>query len=165
MNDVQARRRSIIEDARATVERLQRQSASWDVRSQLPPIEDKLTRWRREAEAQERAFARERAADKQREQPLLSEKTQSDASWNEWCARKIDDALMEFTENVLVETVTEIQKETRAKIEAVIGELRDEFAEQIGQLRAEITIAKAHDTGGTVIDLPALPLRRRSDAA
>jgi TPP-dependent trihydroxycyclohexane-1,2-dione (THcHDO) dehydratase len=160
MNDVdaeQARRRSIIEDARATVERLQRQNASWDVRSQLPPIEDKLTRWRREAEAQERAFARERAADKQREQRLMDEKTQSDASWNAWADRKIAVALEahgfnEIQTDAIGMTLAEERKAMREEIQAAIGELR-----------AELAVQRAHESG-TVIDLPALP-RRRSDAA
>ena len=43
-------------------------------------------------------------------------------------------------------------------------DLRAKFAEQLGQLRAELNVAKAHDPG-QVINLPALPLRRKSDAA
>ena len=43
-------------------------------------------------------------------------------------------------------------------------DLRAEFAEQLEQLRAELNVAKAHNPG-QVIDLPALPLRRKSDAA
>jgi hypothetical protein len=164
MNDVdaeQTRRRSIIEDARATVERLQHQSASWDVRSQLPPIEDKLTRWRREAEAQERAFARERAADKQREQDIMTERTQSDASWNAWCDRKIAAALEahgfnEIQTDAIGMTLAEERKAMREEIQAAIDELR-----------AELALQRAHDVPkvGEIIDLPALSLRRRGDAA
>jgi hypothetical protein len=46
----------------------------------------------------------------------------------------------------------------------VRAQLREEFAEQLGQLRAEISITKANESG-KILDLPALPLRRKSDAA
>jgi len=47
-----------------------------------------------------------------------------------------------------------------------IQELRDEFAEQLGQLRAELNMQRAHASKfGEVLDLPAMPIRRKSDAA
>jgi hypothetical protein len=38
-------------------------------------------------------------------------------------------------------------------------QLREEIAAEVGQLRADLTVEKAH--GGEIIDLPALPLRDR----
>jgi hypothetical protein len=161
MNDVdaeQARRRSIIEHARATVERLQRESASWDVRSRLPPDEDKLTRWRREAQAQERAFARKRAADKQREQDILTAKTQADASWNAWADRKIAAALEAHGFNRLQTDALGMTLAAERK------SMREEIAAAVGELRAEVNMQRAAERG-QILDLPALPLRRRSNAA
>jgi hypothetical protein len=42
--------------------------------------------------------------------------------------------------------------------------MRDEFAEQLGLLRAELAVQRAAEKAD-VISLPALPLRKRSHAA
>jgi hypothetical protein len=55
-------------------------------------------------------------------------------------------------------------------VAGVVAELRTEFveqfdklAEELGQLRADLTIAKAfNNKSGDVLDLPALPLRKRA---
>ena len=87
----------------------------------------------------------------------MDEKTQSDASWNAWADRKIAVALEahgfnEIQTDAIGMTLAEERKAMREEIQAAIGELR-----------AELAVQRAHESG-TVIDLPALP-RRRSDAA
>ena len=76
--------------------------------------------------------------------------------WNRWCDARIAAALAE-QDRIHIKATGQALAQFRKQ-------LRDEIAEQIGLLRAELTIAKAHDAG-RVIDLPALPLRRRGDAA
>jgi hypothetical protein len=147
----QARRRSIIEDARATVERLQRESASWDVRSQLPPVEDKLTRWRREALERE---AEQRRARMQTTDELNAQRSRD---WERWADARIAAALAEH-DRVTIEGTGQALAEIRSQ-------LREEMQAAIDELRTELAVQRAHDAG-RIIDLPMLPLRpRRTDAA
>lgn len=56
------------------------------------------------------------------------------------------------------------QKILGGLVSEVRQQLRDEFAEQISELRADFHVMRSIDKG-RVLDLPALPPRRRSDAA
>jgi hypothetical protein len=61
--------------------------------------------------------------------------------------------LPDFLRDVVAMVISEERKRERA-----------ELAEAIGQLRAEFNVQRAAEKTD-VIDLPALPLRRKSDAA
>jgi hypothetical protein len=76
--------------------------------------------------------------------------------WNKWCDARIAAALAEH-DRVTMEA-------TGQALGMVRKQLRDEFAERLGQLRAEISIAKAHEDG-QVVDLPSPLVRKRRDAA
>ena len=76
--------------------------------------------------------------------------------WNRWCDARIAAAMAE-RDRIHIEA-------TGQALATIRRQLRDEFAEQLGQLRAELTVQRAHESG-QVLDLPRLPWRRRSDAA
>jgi hypothetical protein len=79
--------------------------------------------------------------------PASSARASSD--WDEWIAAKIADVgFNERQQTVLAMTIAAMRKEWQA---------------EIGQLRADITVQRSIDQGD-VIDLPALPLRRRDVA-
>jgi hypothetical protein len=52
---------------------------------------------------------------------------------------------------------------TRQAVGDALGEirkqLRSEFQEQLGLIRADLAIHSAHDAGSEIIDLPMVPLR------
>jgi hypothetical protein len=133
-----------------------------------------LDRWRADAEAQEHRFETERAAREQREAEIRRQQQvqamSSDANWNRWIDRKIAHALDSFTFNdfqrdVIAMVLAEERKLTlRPAIKAAIDALRDEIQEAVGELRRELEISRGYDKD-KVLDLPALPIRRRSDAA
>jgi hypothetical protein len=61
----------------------------------------------------------------------------------------------------LVEIIVRLREERHAEIKEALGELRAELAEYgrrgaetVKQLRREIAVAKAHDDGGRIVDLP-----------
>ena len=112
----------------------------------LPPLEVEDRRARslrfhasREAERQqERTQRREAEAEHVRQQQEAAEQMA---------------AFSELQQQILGELVAEIRKQ-----------LRDEIQTAVGELRAEFNVMRSVDRGD-VIDLPALPLRRRNDAA
>jgi hypothetical protein len=114
-----------------------------------PAEEDKLARWKREANEQEQKFARERAAS----QPL----TEFEASRLEVrMAALIDTELGQQKElllAVMAHSLAAIRDETIDHLEAKIAELTAE----LGQLRADQTLG---EPGGEVIDQPAWPMRK-----
>jgi hypothetical protein len=84
-------------------------------------------------------------------------KAQSDAEWNAWLSAGIEAALS--TEgHVLRDTLVGLIVELRR-------EWRDEIQTAVGELRAELLAVQRSAERGKILDLPALPLRRRSDAA
>jgi hypothetical protein len=105
-----------------------------------------LQRWKREAEAFARKVEQETAARKRREGEHIRRQQQA----AERAAR------LEMTE--------EWTKTIGTALGMLRARLRDEFAEQLGQLRAELDVQRAHDAG-QVVDVPAIPLQRRSNAA
>ena len=62
-------------------------------------------------------------------------------------------AFSESQMKILGAVIAELRKQLRAEMQTAVGELRAEVAEARSINRGEI------------LDLPALPLRRRSDAA
>lgn len=74
--------------------------------------------------------------------------------WDDW-ARAIVKQELETERAVLIEGAGQALGEIRQQ-------LRDEIAKQIDQVRADFTLARAHDDG-KVLDLPAPPLRKRYD--
>jgi hypothetical protein len=105
-----------------------------------PPLEDELQKWRKWHA--ERAAGRERAKAELRhqERQILAERA----------AASQPVGFSEFQTDVLGEVLSHERQL-----------MRDYVDEQLGLLRAEFTIAKAHDAG-RVLDLPRLPLRKRS---
>ena len=75
--------------------------------------------------------------------------------WEAWADARIDRALAEHNRG-LTEVLGQVVAEERHR-------MREHVAEQIGLLRAELTVQREAERG-QILDLPALPLRRR-DAA
>jgi hypothetical protein len=106
-----------------------------------------LDRWRAKAE--------EREAQRKREKKMTD--AQQAKQWEQWCDARITRALAEHTrgsEQAIGEALGTIREQ-----------LREEIKNAVGELRAELTVAKAHERGGPVIDLPALSFQRRGNAA
>jgi hypothetical protein len=113
-----------------------------------PPSEDRVQRAAR--------LAGERAAAQLAERREWS-LTESEAQNLEHRLAGLVGEQKDFFMQLLAELVAEV----RAEFEQKVGELSAE----IGQLRAEQTIAKAYSNNnksGDVVDLPTLPLRRRA---
>jgi hypothetical protein len=110
----------------------------------LPPIavEDRLGAWR--------TWHAEREADRERARANLRRSEQ-----------KMIDAAHAATAPADPTGFSERQEKI---LGMVVSELRAEIQTAIGELRAEFNVMRSIDKGD-VIDLPALPLRRRSDAA
>jgi hypothetical protein len=140
-------RARILEAARVALEAAQ---ASLDEpRPQIePPCETRSQRWERETREREQKFAQER-----REETLT-----------EWEAQRLEHRLAGLVgeqKEFFLQLLAELTAELRHEFEQKVGELSAE----IGQLRAEATIAKAYSNNnksGDVVDLPTLPLRRRA---
>jgi hypothetical protein len=106
-----------------------------------------MNRWRREQEELE--------AKRNREKNAMTDAEQA-KQWAEWADARIARALAEhdrLMNDVLGQVIAEERKS-----------MRDYVAEQIGKLRAELNVAKAHESG-KILDLPALSGWRRYDAA
>ncbi|OCK55551.1 hypothetical protein [Bradyrhizobium sp. LMTR 3] len=125
------------------------------------PLEDRVERWRREADEQTARFARfarERRRQERRPVPI---------NWDV----KIAEAIAEergFLLEVLAETVAELaDRQTRATEDALrpmqieLSELKIANAE-LRVANAELRVQQSADHGST-IDLPALPLRSRAN--
>ena len=108
------------------------------------PLPDRLTVWKRQADEREAERVRARAELHRSEQEILRAQQEAAAGPMEFS---------EIKQEILGAVIAEVRAGLRAEIETAIGELR-----------AELTTQRAVDRGD-VIDLPALPLRRRSDAA
>jgi hypothetical protein len=117
------------------------------------PLEDPIARWRREGEAIKAAREQGRAELRQREREILAERA---ADWYETIDQRIAAALAEY-EAVATEG-------TGMALGQIRAELREEIVAAVGELRAELAVMRAAEKA-EVITLPALPLRKRSDAA
>jgi hypothetical protein len=140
------------DDEKAAVRRRSRELLAWEPREpaaeeraaiDFPPLEDPVERWRREADeatarraslqAEQRGRERE-----EREAAMARSKAESDADWNAWAQGHIERERA-FMTDVVGEALAEVRKE-----------LRDEFAEQIRELRAELTKQRSGDAGGVI---------------
>jgi hypothetical protein len=110
-----------------------------------------LDRWRADVEAQERRFKKERAAREQREAQIRRQQQQT------------------FSQDqiaVLGQLVADVRHQMKSQISDGIVAMRDELAAAVNKLRDELNLQRDHAAKfGEVLDLPALPIRRRSDAA
>jgi hypothetical protein len=138
--------RRILEAARLALEAAEQSLAEPRPEIEPPPVEDKLAKWKREANEQAERFARERAAG----WPL------TDYERAEFERDKLSGMVeeqKEFFLRLLAEVVAEVRGEFDQKLAALEVEL--------GQVRAELTIAKAYsnnnnkksEPSGEVVDL------------
>jgi hypothetical protein len=102
-------------------------------------------RWRREAEEAEARHAAAEAERKREEQQIMRERQEA----AERAAEPFTDQQTEILGMVIAE---ERQR------------MRDEFEAKLAELRTELVKQRGIDDGA-VVDLPALPLRKRSNAA
>lgn len=112
-------------------------------------VESRSERWRREADEQAARIAASRAEP----WPL----TEYEIAERERAARQVN--AVEQQKEFFLQLLAELVAELRGEFEQKIAELNAE----IGQLRAEATIAKAYsktEPGGDVIELPAWPPRK-----
>jgi hypothetical protein len=116
------------------------------------PLEDPIARWKREGIETEAARERERARRRESERKLLEGRA---PDWRE-IDRRIA-AAVDYRERVTVEGCGQALAQIR-------NQIREEIAEAVGELRAELAVMRAAEKA-EVITLPALPLRKRSDAA
>jgi hypothetical protein len=137
------------------------EEARWPVRSPLIPTLSTAATDRSIAEERALEFARktererQRTADERRREHSLIEKAQSDESWNRWADLKICAALEAYGFNAVQRDA--LGMFVSEYVGTAIAKLRDE-------LRAEFISARS-DKSPVILDLPALPLRRRGDAA
>jgi hypothetical protein len=141
-------RAQIIEAARAAIEGADSVLAKPRPQAPWPAVEDKLAKWKREADEQERRFAAERAAPR----PLTDYEA---AQLQRAELAGLVDAQKQLVFGVLAELVAELRHDFEQKVAAL--------AEELGQLRADRTLDRAL-AKGEVIDLPALPLMRKQRA-
>jgi hypothetical protein len=116
-----------------------------------PPAETRSQRWQREANERERTFARERRA----------------RTLTETEAARLEARLVAQIGSQLGEQkglVLQIVAGVVAELQAEFAERLEKLAEELGQVRAELTINKAlnNKSGGEIVDLPTLPLRKRA---
>lgn len=137
-------RAQILEAARAALEATDATLATPRPELALPPAEDKLERWRREAREQEERSARERAAPR-----ALTDWEAAQLQRNELAA--MVDEQKDFFLRLLAELTAEIRHEFDQKVAAL--------ADELGQLRADRTLDRAL-AKGDVADLPPLTRKR-----
>ena len=153
-----------IRRAYETLERLDEQRAAADAEPEpawptRPDILDPMQRssagmdkWRGQAAAAE--ARREKA--REREQTMDEINAQRSAQWDAFVRGHIEAALTEH-DKICQEAIGMALAHERKL-------MRDHVAEQLGQLRADLTIAKAHERG-KVTDLPnPLTVRKRNAA-
>ena len=100
-----------------------------------------LQRWKREAVETKRKQEQAQAEMKAHEQAMSTKRIQADASWNAWLAAGVKAARA-------AEPFTKLQVDVLGAVVAEVRQqMRDHVAEQIGLLRAELTIAKANERG------------------
>jgi hypothetical protein len=173
------RRRRLIDEARATVERLKDIEKRREEVQSLPPREvarrlipacadDAVERWAADAEkrererrAAERELRREDRRDRlirrryERAQPAPAVCAGDD--WNTWCDTRID-ARLEEERAMVMDIVGECLGELLAKErDATTAALRDQVRElktEIAELRSDYARARS-----SVVDQPALPRR------
>ena len=141
-------RAAILEAAREAIEAAQAALDAPRAEIEPPPVEDRVARWRREADEQAARFAAERA----KPWPL----TEYEVAERERAAAQV---------NAVEYQLAEQKRFILDVVAHVVAELQDQFAERLekleeslGQVRAELTIAKAYsnnnnNSGGEVVDL------------
>jgi hypothetical protein len=176
------RRRRLIDDARATVERLKDVEKRREEIESLPPHEisrrlipacadDAVARWAADAErrererrAAERELRREARHDRlirkryEGEQPAAA--TRAGDDWNEWCDTRIQaaldgerDALASGFGQAIAKMLADERKDVMRKVRDEIRDLKIEIA-KLGSEAAELRAALAVDRS-KVVDLPA----------
>jgi hypothetical protein len=108
-----------------------------------------VAKWRREAEEAEARRAQERMM------TTAELNAQRSAQWEQWATAIIARELAAHDR-----TLTEVLGQVVAEIRQ---QLRDEIQTAVGELRAEINVQRAAESG-KLLDMPN-PLRRKSDAA
>ena len=122
------------------------------------PVEDRVDKWRREADEQEARFARQRRAEQRRR----AEPASVDVDLH------IAEAIADERQHVLAviaETIAELTERQREAIDDAMRPLRVELAE-LRISNCELRAANAElreQLAGHVTDLPALPLRSRAN--
>jgi hypothetical protein len=143
-------RRAILEEAWANVADLeQRRAALADAPQQDPLSEDALQRWR----DQRPPPAPPRPRSEPSEAELMRQRSEQ---WEQW-AQAIVKEHLDAERALMTEAIGEA-------LATIRHQLREEIAKQIGELRGDFTLARAHDDG-KVLDLPSPLLRRRNDTA
>jgi hypothetical protein len=109
-----------------------------------PPVEDRVAKWKREADEQAERFARERAES----QPLT-----------EWEAAQFErdrlSGMVEEQKRFLLEVLAEVVAEVRGEFDQKVEALEIE----LGQVRAELTIMRTYsnnkktEPSGEIVDL------------
>jgi hypothetical protein len=113
------------------------------------PLEDPLTKWRREAEEQEARFEKERAKRRRSAEP-------APVNWDLRIAEAIADERQHILE-VIAETIAELAERQREAIDDAMRPLRIELAElRIGncELRAANAELREQLGAGHITDLP-----------
>ena len=139
--------RAALEAAERTLAEPGPEAADW------PPCETRSQKWRREADEQAARFAAERAA----AQPLSDyEAARLEARLAAQIGAELGEHRGLLADSLAaVREVIEAFEQKVAALEQKVSELTAE----LGSMRADATIEKAHNK---VLDLPALPLRKRA---
>ena len=137
--------RQAISDAETVLNTPRPAAADW------PPVEDRVARFRREAREQAEAFAQERRS------TTLAE---TEAARLEHRLAGLVEQEKRLVLDVIAHALAAVRDEVVEHLEQKVAELSGE----VGLLRADLAVTKAinNNSGGEIIDLPALPLRRRA---
>lgn len=128
-------RRRIFEAAHAALESAQASLDAPRPEAVEPPVEDRVARWRREADEQSARFARERAAPEQ---------------LTEWEAAQLQrdtlSAMVEEQKEFFLRLLAEVVAEVRAEFDQQVATLKQQVAaleDQLGQVRAQNKVVDA----------------------
>jgi hypothetical protein len=121
-----------------------------DPLANLPPPEDRIARWKREANEQ---TAREEAAAAE----LKRQQQQTERAYK---LAEVEARLEARLEQTIATRLAAEREYLGELLPAVIVELRKEIQTAVGELRAEMNVRSAHDKG-KVVDLPDF-LRKRA---
>ena len=129
---------AILAIARATVERLENQPASY-----VPPSESPSVRWRREQTEAEANRERERALDRAMTDHVRAKLSEASTDWQ----ARIDQAVAAehaFWTEALPELIALVRQQITSEIE-----------EKVGLLRADVNMQRAIDKGDNITELPS----------
>jgi hypothetical protein len=121
----------------------------------LPPFEDRVAKWKREADEREARFEQERARDRRDERREQQRRARTNSqSWEQWIDARIAAALIDEREGVTRGVIKAVVERIYADLDTDLKTLQATLEKSLHELRATIQAER-----GTVIDLPNIMRR------